>query len=520
MLAGGSVWGAAASGEFTRSELGFDLPRIDPTAAVFATLEDSPQIALQEEQVGLRIGGVVISAGPFDTTVVGRGRIRGAREDRSVTPREGAVPAGQAAGADLQNPFVRRDSLYEYEVGLRKKFRNGVVVEPTTNYRFAGGSDSGRFNNRSEFGFNFGVTIPLGRGLGTTVNEAPEIAAQFDWRASWFSLRNVTSQAVLTTVSTYWSCRAAERRYELLVENEEISAGLVGTVEAMVEAQELASSQLSQIRADQQSTAAQRIQSEQGLIQARQRLALAMGYGADRVALAPLTSAELPVPPSDPDYPELIDLTTAALALRDDLHAARSLEISRKVLVTASFLNLRPIIDLRLDAGYVPFDTRSSASTDRGGQFTGSVGLNLEWPIENSFQRGGLIQDLATYADSQIRVEDLERNIVSSVISDFAELRSAAAQVLRLREAARFNREALSAQQELLSLGQAPITDVITARQRLISAELSFVDVSERYAIGIAQLRYDTGTLLPWDESGSWITPLLWTTIPFAAHTQ
>ncbi len=175
----------------------------------------------------------------------------------------------------------------------------------------------------------------------------------------------------MTTVSTYWSCRAAERRYELLVENEEISAGLVGTVRRWSRRRSWRVRQLSQFRADQQSTAAQRIRNGTGV-----RSGEAAARAGDRIRCRPggagsLTSAELPVRPSDPDYPELIDLTTAALALRDDLHAARSLEISRKVLVTASFLNLRPIIDLRLDAGYVPFDTRSSASTDRGGQFTG-----------------------------------------------------------------------------------------------------------------------------------------------------
>ncbi len=69
---------------------------------------------------------------------------------------------------------------------------------------------------------------------------------------------------------------AAEQRYEPLVENEEISPGLVGTVEAMVEAQELASSQ-SQYPAGSAEHGGAADQSEQGLIQARRRLALAMG---------------------------------------------------------------------------------------------------------------------------------------------------------------------------------------------------------------------------------------------------
>ncbi len=502
---------------FTSRDLGFDLPRVDPTSAVYQTLDLSPQIQLQKQDVEQRMGGVVVTEAPFDTRVRGNGTVRGQREDRHTTRRAVEMAPGQAAPAALQNPFVRRDALYEWELGIAKKFRNGITVEPTTNYRFTGNDNPGSFNNRSQFGFNFGVTIPLARGLGATVNEAPEIAARFDWKASWFSLRNVTSQAVLTTMSTYWRCQAAERRYRLLVENEEISARLEGNADSMVEAQELANSQLAQVRADQQSTTAQRIQGEQGLIQARQQLALAVGFGPDRLPIAPLAGHPLPEPPAPPAYPDLNELTAAALALRDDLRAAELMEKSRRVLVTAGYLNLRPIINLRLNAGYAPFDARNQVTTDRGGEFTGSAGLNLEWPLENSAQRGALIQDVAAYAQSQIRASDLARNIVSSVISDFAEVRSSTAQALRLREASRLNRVALASQEELFSLGQSALTDVITARQRLISSELEYLSVSERYAISIVQLRYDTGTLLPWDESGTWITPQLWTSLPFLA---
>jgi outer membrane protein TolC len=502
---------------FTSREMGFDLPRIDPTRAVLETLELSPQIQLQAQEVEQRIGGVVVTAAPFDTTVVGNGTIRGEREDRNSTRRDTSVAAGQQQPPPLQNPFVRRDSLYEWELGVRKKFRNGIQIEPTTNYRFAGTDNADGFNNRSEYGFNFGVVIPLARGLGTTVNEAPEISARYDWKASVFSLRNVTAQAVLTTMTNYWRCRAAERRYRLLVENEEISTRLVGTADSMVEARELANSQLAQIQADRDSTTAQRIQGEQGLIQARQALALAIGYGPDRLPIAPLPADPLPEPPEHPRYPELNDLTATALALRDDLHASRMLEKSRKILVVAGYLNLRPIVNLRLNAGYVPFDTRNQLTTDRGGQFTGSVGLNLDWPLENSQQRGTLIQDIAIYSQSEIRTSDLARNIVSAVISDFAELRSSAAQVVLLRDASRLNRQALNAQEELFSLGESALTDVITARQRLISSELEYLAVSERYAISIVQLRYDVGLLLPWSDAGSWITPQLWSSIPFIA---
>ncbi len=502
---------------FSNRDLGFDAPRINPTAAIYQTLDFSPQIALQEQDVEQRIGGVVVTAAPFDTNVVGNATIRGQREDRNSTRRNIAVPQGQPTPAPLQNPFVRRDSLYQWEIGIRKKFRNGIIIEPTTNYRYTGNDNSDSFNNRSEFGFNFGVTIPLARGLGTTVNEAPEIAARFDWKASWFSLRNVTSRAILTTVSAYWRSRAAEQRYRLLVENEEISSRLVANAESMVEAQELANSQLAQIRADLETTTAQRIQGEQAVIQARQQLALAMGYGPDRLPSAPLPSDPLPSPPANPIFPTLADLTDAALSMRDDLHAAKMLEKSRKILVVASYLNLRPIVNLQLNAGYLPFDTSTQTATDRGNQFTGSIGMNLEWPIENSQQRGTLIQDLAIYARAEITTADLARNIVSSVISDLAELKSTAAQVIRLREASRLNRQALAAQEELFSLGQSTLTDVITARQRLISSELEHVSVHERYAISIVQIRYDIGMLLPWDEAGNWITPRLWTTLPFVA---
>ncbi len=125
----------------------------------------------------------------------------------------------------------------------------------------------------------------------------------------------------------------------------------------------------------------------------------------------------------------------------------------------------------------------------------GFAAIGLDWPIQNNTAIGLYIQNTAAYDGSRINAEDTKRAIVSGVISAMAEVRAADAEVRRYAEAARFNAEALKAQEDLFKLGQANLTDTITTRQRLIQSQIDYVNAGERYAISLVQLRFETGLL-------------------------
>ncbi len=192
----------------------------------------------------------------------------------------------------------------EFEAGLRQKLRNGVVVEPKVGFRPRSDEDYNNNSNTTNEGYaSFDVLIPLAKGGGRLVNEAPEIAARFDLLASVLQLRFLSSQSVRVTIQAYWNCRAAEERYRLLLESENISMRLVKLTTSLVEADELAPAELPQILADRNTTAALRIRAEADLIQARQRLAIAMGFSPESLIMAPLTADKFPEPPGRRSIP-------------------------------------------------------------------------------------------------------------------------------------------------------------------------------------------------------------------------
>ncbi len=499
---------------FSRRELGFDDRRIDAIRSVRITLEYSPQILLQDTDVQSREGAARVAQGEFDTHVTARAQADLKQRSRNEFARP-VSPVPVPSPTPYPNPLVRRTSLYEFELGLSQKLRNGVVLEPKVAFRPSIDKDyNNNFNNSNEGSVSFDVFIPLAKGGGRLVNEAPEIAARFDLLASVLQLRFLTAQSVRDTMQAYWRCRSAEERYKLCVESENISLRLVRLSTALVEADELAPAQLPQILADRNTTTAARINSESELILARQRLAIAMGFSPEALVMAPLTADPFPEPPKDQAYPDLNELWFTALSLRDDLRASKQLEKSRKVLMDASFLELRPRIDLQLRATYLPFETHNAATTTEGSELGGFAAIGVDWPIQNNAAIGSYIQNTAAYDSSRIDTENLKRTIISGVISSLAELRAADAQLKRYAEAARLNGKALAAQEDLFRLGQANLTDTITARQRFVQSQLDHVGARERYAISIVQLRFETGLLFFSDAKGEWIDAKAWQTVP------
>lgn len=499
---------------FSRQELGFDGRRMEAISSVRITLEYSPQILIQDTDVQSREGAVRRAQGEFDTHVTGRAQADVKQRNRNIVARP--LPGNPAPSpTPYPNPLIHRTSLYEFELGLSQKLRNGIVLEPKVAFRPSLDNDyDNNFNNNNEGAVSFGVFIPLAKGGGRLVNEAPEMAARFDLLASVYQLRFLTAQSVRDTMLAYWRCRSAEERYKLSVESEAISSRLIKLSVALVEADELAPAQLPQVLADRNTTAAVRISSESQLILARQRLAIAMGYNPDVLVMAPLTADPFPKPPKNQAYPDLNELWFAALNLRDDLRASRQLEKSRKVLMDASFLELRPRIDLQLRATQLVFETRSTATVTEGQESGAFASLSLDWPVQNNAAIGSYIQSSASFDRSRIDTENIKRTIVSGVISSMAELRAADAELKRYAEAARLNEKALAAQEDLFRLGQANLTDAITARQRLIQSQLDYVGAQERYAISIVQLRFETGLLFFSDTQGDWIDAKAWQTVP------
>ncbi len=501
---------------FADRELGFETPRISALKMVRIALDFNPQVQLQRETVEQNAGAVQIETGVFDTHVTGRVGAHLKANDRRVNYR--THPVISPAPTPYPNPLRNRNGVFDYEVGVQKMLRNGIVINPHIGFTQSFDRDYGEtFSDDTRGTVGFSVFIPLGKGGGTLSNQARELSARYDLLASVLQLRFITSQNVANTLQAYWACKAAEEVYKLRQEAEEIAMRLLNVATSLVEGDELAPAQLLQIVADHDTTMANRIRAGIDLIAARQALATAVGFSSSSLLLAPLTSDDFPIPEAADHYPSEQSLIEVALRFRDDVRAAQETVKSRKVLLDASYMNLRPSVNLKLTGGYIPFETRNQTVITKGDNWQGSAELQIDWPLENNAALGAYTQSQALLQSSRIAVEDTQRTTISSVITSLAELKGTAVNVKLFEGAALWYRKALVAQEELFTLGHGSMTDTITARQRLVDAQVNYVMAKRNYANSLVRLRFATGVLFFSDEQGSWIDPNAWNIVPFAS---
>jgi outer membrane protein TolC len=501
------------SDPFSPVDLGFSISRISALKAVRVTLDFNPQILFQKATVRLKSGAVQVNEGTFDTTITGSINANASRNERYVHNK----PAPGTNSAPVPNPLVARSGVITYELGLQKTLENGIVINPNVSFSQSAKTDfNDQYNDTNQGTINFTVTIPLAKGGGTLVNKAPEIASRYDLLASVLQLRHISAQSVLKTIQTYWACKAAEETYQLQVEAVESADWLVTMSAARVQADELVPNQLPQILASRATSIANRVQAESDLIAARQNLAVAMGFSAASLPLAPLVADAFPQPPETEHYPAANRLITSALKLRDDLRALQQSVKSQRVLMDAAYLDLRPTVDLQLAASYIPLESRTNLSNTHGNTWQGGAILKLNWPVENNAAIGSYIQSQALFQNSHLNVESTEMAVESAVITALPQLKAAAANVRLYREAVRWYQQQLAAQEKLFQLGQASLVDTITIRQNLINTEISYITAQQNYASSLAQLRFATGTLIFSDEQGSWIDSEVWKMVPFA----
>jgi outer membrane protein len=494
---------------FSRVDRGFEIPRISALKAVRVTLDLSPQILFQKAAVRGSAGTVQVTQGAFDTSITGSIAPNASRNERYVQskPTPGANP----------NPLVARSGVINYELGLQKTLENGIVINPNVSFSQSANTDfDHQYNDTNQGTVNFTVTIPLAKGGGTLTNKAPEIAARYDLLASVLQLRFISAQSLLNTIQAYWACKAAEETYQLQVEAVDSADRLVTISAALIQADERAPDQLPQILAERANSIANRTQAESSMIVARQNLAVAMGFSAASLPLAPLVADDFPQPQDTEHYPPADKLIASALLLRDDLRGVRETVKSQKVLMDAAYLNLRPTVNLQLAASYVPLQSRTNLTNTHGNTWEVGALLSLNWPVENNTAIGLYIQSQSSFQNSQITVESTEMAVESSVITALAELKAAAVNVKVYRDAVEWYQQTLAAQEKLYQLGQAALVDTITIRQNLINAELSYITAQQSYAVSLAQLRFATGTLIFSDEKGSWIDSEVWKTVPLA----
>jgi outer membrane protein TolC len=414
-----------------------------------------------------------------------------------------------------------------FALNLQKRFRSGLVVTPFADSRLDGTNFRGKERDATfggkgvedlyTFRGGLALTLPLLRGRGASAVAANERAAISEHQASLQTVKHQAAISTLRTAQAYWSLRAAQEALEVANRSAELQSRLVELTQRLINGGEMPAVDISRVQASQMRSRARVEDSRRRLHEARVTLAREMGITVtDDPATLPVARDTFPAPEAALTDAEASVLAKMAPAQREDLKAAVFREESGRVLVKGAKTDLRPRLDLTGRTWWTSLgEIRVSDAIDRwvGPSFSASLALDV--PVGNNFFRGRLLQREADLRQRRISTADLDRQIRLNVIRTSGSLREAANRVRLAQEAVGYSRKTIEAEFEKFQAGDATLLDTIITEDQQTDALLTLVAAQQEYANLLAQLRFETGSLV---ADGALVKPENLVTLPRGAQ--
>jgi outer membrane protein TolC len=477
-------------------------PGIGLVDAIRLMLDQDPNLSIEESRVRSSRGALLGTQAIFDPVLIS-----------SLDQRRTDDPLSESTS--------RERNILTQSLGFTKRFRTGFSVEPelqlTRTEEGAAGAGAANLGTVA-----FTLRQPLLRGRGREVNAAPERSAERQVAASELDLRQTTSERALTVISQYWQARAALLNLEILRESEERARDLFETTRKLIEADVTPAADLVQVEANVVAKETARIGGERAFFEERQTLGREIGLEPERIAALPYPSDPFPTvsPSAVPSAADHRHWITRALERRADLRAAQERRSAAEFLRKAAGNALKPQVDLLFTPSYSGLVQGGGAGSFFSPLYRNVPGassvfsLALSWPTPNSRARGDLIQIEEAQQQSALFADLISRQIGANVPVALDAVARDAQQLDRATEAVRLFERAVENEEKKLRAGTSTLIDVISQRDRLTAARQSRVSAHLALAIAVAQLRFQTGTLLPnGDPRAVELSQL--TTIPF-----
>ncbi|HYM24612.1 MAG TPA: TolC family protein [Vicinamibacterales bacterium] len=404
---------------------------------------------------------------------------------------------------------------------LQKLFRNGIQIAPYldaedngTNYRgkpadavHGGKGDPDLYTLHS--GIN--LTFPLLRGRGAAAVAAFENSAIISRDSSQLQARQQLSSSALATIDAYWDLRAAQETLDITKQTAKLQGDLLNLTRQLIQAGEVAGAEQSRAQAADARARAAVDGAQQQLHQARVALAQAMGVSSNGED-STLPLAKDPFPATPAGAPQASPLAAAAPSARLDLAAAQKDQEASRVLEKGAQANLAPKLNITAQTYYTALDENNfSRAVSRWVGPSTQVGLDFEKPFGNNTYKGQLTQHQADVRSKDIAAIDLQRQIRLGVVQAASSLPDAIAQVQQAEAAVGFYKSIYDADVERFRSGEGTLIDTTITQQSQTEAALALTAARNALAHLIAQLRFQTGTLVNPDGL---VTPQNYTTVP------
>ena len=405
-------------------------------------------------------------------------------------------------------PTQQTSHDFNFNFQVAKPFRNGLVATPFFSGDVQGSNFSGKPSS-AEFGgsgledvytFQAGLNllVPLARGRGARAADAFERASASERAASQLTLQHQSTASALRTILAYWNLRAAQESVDVVNRSVELQTRLVALTQGLIAAGELPQTELARGQAAEARARAQLFDSERVWHQARLALATAMGVAAtgDDTTL-PRTRDAFPEPPPDVEVQTSSTYLSEATSLRSDLSAASNHAQAGTMLVENAETNLRPRLDLNSSTFFTSLGQGGiGQSIDRWVGPSETASLQIEKPVGNNLFAGQLGQRRADLAQRRIALTDLTRQVRLNVLQATGSLQDTVEAVRQAEAAVRLYQTTIDAEIQRFQIGEATLIDTVQTEQQQTDALLGLVSARLALAQLIAQLRFETGTLL------------------------
>lgn len=465
--------------------------------AIRLTLSQNPDIQIQGQQLQASQGLLQQASGQFDTTL----NLTGTHT--------------------TDNGETQQQSSTGYSLSVRQTLRNGLVLNPgiSTTRNAASTLDLNQQPAQNSAKVSINLLLPLNQDRRASA-ALGETAALLARDASQQDVRLTMARAVLNTVSAYWQWVAARHTLIISRDAETSMAQQLRETQKLIEADEMTAADLLLVRASLMDRTSARLGAEQTLLEAGQKLGQIMG-----LAPAQLDSLD----PQD-DFPPLQQgllatdnvqqrLLALALQQRADLAAARLRQEAAKVARTVAQSGLQAPLDLNLNVGYTTrLDSNAANSlVSVLGQprSSSNIGTSIswQWPVENNVARGRYLQQSAAYDQTTVQLNTLEQTISLGVTAAWQAVIRSARQAQEAEAAVALYQLTAKNEKTKSQLGNATLIDVLSVQDRLRSAQQNQISYHLNYLNALAQLRFETGSLLA-DEAtaasirlGTFISP-------------
>jgi outer membrane protein TolC len=406
-------------------------------------------------------------------------------------------------------------------VGLTKLFRSGISINPYFDTSAEGTNfvDKPRDPNFGGKGiedlytFRLGanLTLPLMRGRGGDAVAAGERAARIDRDVAELDARHQLSLTALQTALTYWDLRAAQHSAEIAAASVEKQGEIVKATQQLIAADELPQSEGARTEAAMARARARLSEAERRLVEARVALATVMGIAASAEASSlPVAGDPFPAAPAEGATAAAVPAGVTPGERRPDIVAAERNEEANRIIERAAVIDQRARLDLTGGLFYTALDERTvSNAVDRWVGPSTNISLNLEKPFGNNAARGRVVQSRAQVEQARVETTDLKRQNQLQIVRLTGSIEEAAERVRLAQSSVDSYTKLVEAELERFRIREATLIDTILTETQLFDARLQLVNAQRDLARLLAELRYETGTLI---EDGKPATGL--TTIP------